>query len=166
MTGASTGTHKDGANTTQICTYATVVKQTAAKIQAQGLKPSQLPSRQTLVPQKGGSWKAVEGTQGGVTQEFQPTHVDQEGRLHHGSKVLGAFKSVECRIHKGPRSLLSGIDDCSFAHSWKGDTRQFVCFMCTRERKCCRQKKEHKKFIWDLGPYLNENGTLWKNPYA
>ena len=166
MTGASTGTHKDGANSTQICTYATVVKQTAAKTQAQGLKPSQLPSRQTLVPQKGGSWKAVEGTRGGVTQEFQPTHVDQEGRLHHGFKVLGAFKSVECRIHKGPRSLLSDIDDCSFAHSWKGDTRQFVCIVCTRERKYCRQKEEHKKFIWDLGPYLNENGTLWKNPYV
>ena len=166
MTGASTGTYKDGANTTQRCTYATVVKQTAANTQTQGLKPSQLPSSQPLVPQKGGSWKAIEGTQGGVTQEFQPTHVDREGRLHHGFKVRGALKSVECRIHKGPRSLLSDIDNCSFAHSWKGDTRQFVCIICTRERKSCKQKEEHKKFIWDLGPYLNENGTLWKNPYA
>ena len=107
--------------------------------------------------------KTVTGKQGQKKRKFRPKGIDHKGRLHHGAWVLGAFKSKECNTHTNPSSQLHDIDRCTFAHSWKGDTRQFICTECTQdERKVCRQKKEHKQFIWDLGPYLYEDGRIWK----
>lgn len=163
MTGAPTGASQDDTNTSQRRTFDVAVNQTTAHSQTQVPKLSQKPRGKPLAFQNDGSRRAVKGTQGRLTREFQPTYVDRKGKLHHGSKVQGAFKSVECKIHKSHHSLLHDIDNCSFAHSWKGDTRQFVCTECTKQRKQrCTQKLEHEKFIWNLGAYRDENGTIWK----
>ena len=105
----------------------------------------------------------VPGIQGQKKRKFQPKGIDDKGRLHHGALVLGAFKSKECNTHTNPNSQLHDIDRCTFAHSWRGDTRQFICTRCTQdEKKVCRQRKEHKQYIWDLGHYLNEDGKIWE----
>ena len=105
-------------------------------------------------------WKR--GYQGKEWRNFQPTHVDGKGRLHHGSLVRGAHKSVECCKHKSNDSS-SSINYCTFAHSWKGDTCQSVCTKCTKENKPeCKPKKEHEEFIWNLGPYITKEGKVWK----
>lgn len=107
--------------------------------------------------------KTVTGKQGQKKRKFQPTGIDDKGKLHHGVLVLGEYKSKECKIHTNPSSQLHDIDRCTFAHSWRGDTCQFVCTKCTQdEKKVCRQRKEHKRFIWNLGPYLNEDGRIWE----
>ena len=64
------------------------------------------------------------GYLGEECRNFRRTHVDDKGRLHHGSLVRGAYKSVECRIHTNNDSS-SSINRCTFAHSWRGDTCQF-----------------------------------------
>ena len=105
-------------------------------------------------------WKR--GHQGEEWRNFRRTHVDGKGRLHHGSLVRGAYKSVECRTHTNTDSS-SSTKGCTFAHSWKGDTIQFVCTKCTDDNKPeCKQKKEHEKFIWNLGPYITKAGIVWK----
>lgn len=102
------------------------------------------------------------GHQGDEWRNFQVTYVDNEGRLHHGSRVRGASKSVECRIHTNT-DYCQGINRCTFAHSWRGDTIQFVCTKCTEDDKLeCKQKKKHEEFIWNLGPYITKAGRIWK----
>ncbi|XP_078367189.1 sterile alpha motif domain-containing protein 9-like isoform X1 [Oculina patagonica] len=112
--------------------------------------------------QKRINWKSIRATRGKQSRVFQPMYVDPKGKLHHGSRVLGAFKSQECRIHTSTE-FLRGIDRCTFAHSWRGDTIQSVCTKCTEENKpVCREKKEHQQFIWALGPYYTEYEEIWK----
>lgn len=105
----------------------------------------------------------VMGIQGQKKCKFQPKGIDDKGRLHHGVLVLGAFKSKECYTHTNPSSQLHDIDRCTFAHSWRGDTCQFICTKCTQDKKkVCQQREDHKQYIWDLGPYLNEDGKIWE----
>lgn len=144
--------------------YATAVKYGVDKggkesARCQNNPPVAAPS----VSQTVSKLSTVVGIQGQKKHKFQPKGIDDKGRLHHGVLVLGAFKSKECDTHTNPNSQLHDIDRCTFAHSWQGDTRQFICTRCTQdEKKVCRQRKEHKQYIWDLGPYLNEDGKIWK----
>lgn len=86
------------------------------------------------------------------------------GKLHHGAWVLGAEKSKECMIHTSQACDVNTIARCTFAHSWQGDTLQYVCKKCTRENKgICKEKRNHGLHIWNLGPYLNEEGVIWKD---
>lgn len=88
-----------------------------------------------------------------------------DGKLHYGAFVLGAKKSQECFIHCewDSSSDVRAYDRCNFAHGWRGDTLQFVCTKCTEENmRCCRQKNDHEPFIWNLGPYRNSRGEVWK----
>ena len=109
--------------------------------------------------------KPIEGRQGKQKRFFQPMYVDKTGKVHHGAWVLGAEKSRECLIHTmnlGNDTVT--MEHCSFAHSWRGDTLQFVCTKCTAEKKKkCREKNLHKADIWNLGPYRNEDGAIWKD---
>ena len=115
---------------------------------------------------KGRKWKAVEGTRGKQKQLFQPKYVDKRGRLHHGALVRGAKKSTECMTHTNETCEISTTTRCGFAHSWRGDTLQHVCKKCTLEqggRAMCRERSKHESFIWNLGPYCSEDGTIWKD---
>ena len=144
--------------------YATAVKYGVDKggkesARCQNNPPVAAPSVSQTVSKLG----TVVGIQGQKKRKFQPKGIDDKGRLHHGVLVLGAFKSKECDTHTNPNSQLHDIDRCTFAHSWRGDTRQFICTRCTQdEKKVCRQRKEHKQYIWDLGHYLNEDGKIWE----
>lgn len=118
---------------------------------------------ETSAARKRITWKSIKITRAGEqSRDFQPMSVDRNGKLHHGSMVLGAFKSQECRIHTST-NVLQGIDQCTFAHSWRGDTIQSVCTKCTEENKrVCKEKKGHHQFIWNLGPYYTEYENFWK----
>lgn len=118
---------------------------------------SQQPVASEVRQEVEGKW----GHQGDEWRNFQVTRVDNEGRLHHGSRVRGASKSVECCIHTNT-DYCQGINCCTFAHSWRGDTIQFVCTKCTEDDKLeCKQKKKHEEFIWNLGPYITKAGRIW-----
>lgn len=110
--------------------------------------------------------KSVIGTQPGTERKrtFHPQRVEKSGKLHHGAFVLGERKSKPCPNHDSKRTLTEDeVSLCIFAHEWLGDTLQFVCTKCTDEKRyLCKYKKEHKDFIWNLGPYLNSAGTKWK----
>ena len=107
-------------------------------------------------------WKSVMGTKGNEKREFSPKSVDSDGKLHHGAFVLGNLKSQECTRHKSTEET-HVLRRCNFAHGWIGDTLQFVCTMCTSENwKFCKEKVSHKEYIWNLGPYLNSSGEIWK----
>lgn len=110
--------------------------------------------------------KSVIGTQPGTERKrtFRPQRVEISGKLHHGAFVLGERKSKPCPNHDSKRTLTEDeVSRCIFAHEWLGDTLQFVCTKCTDEKRhLCKYKKEHKDFIWNLGPYLNSAGTKWK----
>ena len=166
MTDIPTDASQDNADDTQMLHTTipgTPINEIDATRQKQVPKASQPPKSMPFVSQTERKWKTAKGTQGKKKRMFQPKNIDFKGRLHHGSKVLGSFKSMECRIHTDPHSRLHDIDDCPFAHSWQGDTCQFVCTKCTQEGKnVCREKDEHKQFIWKLGPYLTEDGKIWK----
>jgi len=115
------------------------------------------------VTSKGDKWKAVIGTCGSKTRCFDAKRVGTDGKLHHGAFVRGAKKSKECVFHDAT-SKTEFVDRCDFAHGWKGDTLQFVCTKCTDENKaCCNEKKQHERFIWNLGPYYNSRGEVWKD---
>ena len=115
-----------------------------------------------LAPKKSDKWKAVHGTRGAFKKLFDPIHVDSRGRLHHGACVFGLPKTKECMKHKGPQS--GATTCCTFAHSWKSDTLQFVCTKCTNKGMAiCQEKIGHEKFVWDLGPYLTADGTIWRD---
>ena len=112
------------------------------------------------------NWKSVLGScdSGSKTKLFIPRRVGQDGKLHHGAFVLGARKSKECFLHSSGSKLTEFVDRCDFAHGWKGDTLQFVCTKCTDEDKTfCKEKRKHEKFIWNLGPYYNSRGDIWKD---
>ena len=115
------------------------------------------------VTSKGDKWTAVKGTCGSKTRCFDAKRVGTDGKLHHGAFVRGAKKSKECIFHDAT-SKTEFVDRCDFAHGWKGDTLQFVCTKCTDENKaCCNEKKQHERFIWNLGPYYNSRGEVWKD---
>ena len=107
--------------------------------------------------------KRVVGTRGNEERYFEPKYVGQEGKLRHGAFVLGTRKAKECCFHKrGCESTLT--DKCNYAHGWRGDTLQFVCTKCTAEEKfLCKEKVNHEPYIWNLGPYLDSRGELWKD---
>jgi len=116
---------------------------------------------------KGRTWKSVQGTRerGKQKQVFKPRYVDKTGKLHHGSWVLGVEKSRECKIHTKRTCDIRSTSRCPFAHSWRGDTLQYVCTMCTRNTKpVCKERNNHEMYIWNLGPYYKEDGTIWKDP--
>lgn len=116
-----------------------------------------------LLPTKDRNWKSILGTLGKQKQIFQPRYVDKTGKLHHGSWVLGAEKSRECKKHTRASDIRS-TSRCPFAHSWRGDTLQYVCTSCTRKNKpVCKERSDHGMFIWNLGPYYKEDGTIWKD---
>jgi len=116
----------------------------------------------TLLPAKD-RWKKVLGTKGIQKQLFQPRNLDETGKLHHGSCVLGAEKSRECTKHTNEDCDIGVTSRCRFAHSWRGDTLQYVCIKCTRNNKdVCKEKIDHEMYIWNLGPYYKEDGTIWK----
>ena len=109
--------------------------------------------------------KSVVGVCGSKKKVFAPTRLDTEGKLHHGAFVLGVKKSQECLIHTNSRTGDSRVTDrCNFAHGWRGDTLQFVCTKCTEESLTfCKEKINHEQFIWNLGPYYNQRGEVWKD---
>ena len=107
-------------------------------------------------------WKSVMGTKDNEKREFFPKSVGSDGKLHHGAFVLGNLKSQECTRHNSTEET-HVIRRCNFAHGSIGDTLQFVCTMCTSENwKFCKEKVSHKEYIWNLGPYLNSSGEIWK----
>lgn len=151
------------AATTNPPSYASALKHEGASHEKEIANARSQPPMAPVV-RKENEWKGipVRGSKGEEWRDFQLTHVDDKGKLHHGSLVRGANKSVECRIHKNTDSS-RGIDRCTFAHSWRGDTTQFVCTKCTEDNKPeCKQKREHEEFIWNLGPYITKEGKIWK----
>ena len=115
-----------------------------------------------LAPKQSGNWKTVYGTRGTEKKLFDPTHVDSRGRLRHGACVFGLPKTKECMKHTRPES--GAPKGCTFAHSWKGDTLQFVCTKCSDKKlKLCKDRIAHEEFIWKLGPYYTALGTIWRD---
>lgn len=107
-------------------------------------------------------WKSVMGTKGSERREFFPKNVGSDGKLHHGAFFLGNLKSKECTRHNSIEET-HVIERCNFAYGWIGETLQFVRTMCTSENwKFCKENVSHKEHIWDLGPYLNSSGEIWK----
>lgn len=108
---------------------------------------------------------AVTGIRGTEKKCFIPIHVDPtDGKVRHGAYVRGVRKAKECPNHKGGITR-EVTDRCIFAHGWRGDTIQSVCTKCTEENLAfCQEKKAHEQFIWDLGPYYNASGKIWKSP--
>lgn len=121
---------------------------------------------QDAPPRSKRTLKSVIGTQPGTERKktFHPQRVEKSGKLHHGAFVLGERKSKPCPNHDFKRTLTEDeVSRYIFAHEWLGDTLQFVCTKCTDDKRhLCKYKKEHKDFIWNLGPYLNSAGTKWK----
>ena len=118
---------------------------------------------------KGRSWEVLEGTCDLAKKKttFTAKYVDKAGRLHHGAWVLGARKSRDCETHKNEVCDVSTTTCCSFAHFWRGDTLQHVCLICTREnKKKCHKRREHELDIYNLGPYYNKDGGIWRETKA
>ena len=112
---------------------------------------------------KGEKSKLVVGTRGNEKKWFEPKQVTPEGKLHHGAFVLGTRKGKECNFHK-PGCDANATDKCRYAHGWRGDTLQFVCTKCTEEKKfLCKEKVNHEPYIWNLGPYLDSRGEIWRD---
>lgn len=104
---------------------------------------------------------SVVGTLSGRRKRFDLKRVSFDGRLHHGAFVRGVKKSQECCKHIS-RADARLIHSCNFAHSWCGDTLQFVCTKCTEANLYyCKEKVKHEQFIWNLGPYKNKCGEVW-----
>ena len=115
-----------------------------------------------LLPASDRNWKRIPGTNGNRKQLFQPRYLDEKGKLHHGACVHGVEKSRECTKHTS-QDCDSVTTRCPFAHSWRWDTLQYVCTKCTRNnKKVCKEKVSHEMYIWNLGPYYKEDGTIWK----
>lgn len=146
----------------------------SSALQLKSTPPEEQTSKPPLTSQQSGpwnlmcikhrKWKSVEGTRGLDKRTFQATCVDKKtGKLHHGAGVLSAEKSKECDTHTSEGWDINITSRCPFAHSWMGDTLQYVCYKCTRDGKqICREKRNHEQFIWNLGPYYTEEGTVWK----
>lgn len=93
--------------------------------------------------------------------QFKPMFVDDKGRMRHGVSVRGADKSEECSRHTVGKAPAY----CTFAHSRIGDTLQFICIKCSCEKSrytYCQDKKDHREYIFNLGPYKNIHGEPWK----
>ena len=117
-----------------------------------------------MSPKQRNNLKSVNGSRGTENKVFNPMYVDSAGKVHHGAYVLGLPKSKECTVHTSPKSGLAASKQCNYAHSWKSDTRQFVCTKCTDKNfTFCKKKIDHEEFIWDLGQYYNASGTIWKD---
>lgn len=115
------------------------------------------------ISKKREKWKVVEGTCGDKKKTFDPKRVAQDGKLHHGAFVLGVRKSQEC-IYHNKESEIQVTDRCTFAHGWRGDTLQHVCTKCTNKNLTyCKEKTKHEPFIYNLGPYYNCSGEIWKD---
>lgn len=117
-----------------------------------------------MAPKAQPNWRTVTGTRGSEKKAFLPKRLGTDGKLHHGAFVLGLRKSQECPYHN-PECKLPKTDTnvCNFAHGWRGDTKQIVCTKCTdKNLHFCKEKVAHEEFFWDLGPYLNATGTVWK----
>ena len=107
--------------------------------------------------------KSVDGVKGDERKSFEPVSVDHSGKVHHGAFVLGLRKAKDCERHL-PGTPPAVTDQCSFAHSWRGDTLQHVCLECTkRGYTYCKEKLNHKASIWNLGPYYDEKGDIWRS---
>lgn len=94
---------------------------------------------------KSRKWKSIQGTRGSNKKVFQPKYVDKTGKLHHGAWVLGAEKSKECKVHTSKSSAdIRATTRCPFAHSWRGDTLQYVCMygMHTKEQASLQRTKK------------------------
>ena len=130
-----------------------------------GWKPCKWRIEAEASTKKRENWKTVEGTQGHKRRNFDPGYVSQDGKLHHGAFVLGTRKSQECQLHTNTtKAGIDVTDRCNFAHGWRGDTLQHVCTKCTDENlTCCKEKTRHEQFIWNLGPYYNSSGNIWKD---
>ena len=77
-----------------------------------------------------------------ISAPFKP-HVltkKKTGKLHHGAAVLSAEKSKECDTHTSEGWDINITSRCPFAHSWMGDTLQYVCYKCTRDGKQIAEK--------------------------
>ncbi|XP_078364796.1 uncharacterized protein LOC144649210 isoform X2 [Oculina patagonica] len=148
--------------------YATALQNGSARLEEQTTKATSMQQPAgagSLSLAKDRHWKSIQGTRGNQKKAFQPRYVDKTGKLHHGSWVLGAEKSKECKIHTSLGSDITSTSRCPFAHSWRGDTLQHVCIKCTRSNKpVCKERRNHETFIWNLGPYYKEDGTIWKDP--
>lgn len=112
-------------------------------------------------PKKG--WKPIDGKhiQTAKKVAFKPVYWDKEGRMRHGVAVRGSDKSEECWRHVEGKAPAG----CTFAHSRLGDTLQFICVKCSYERNrndWCSDKTKHKQYIFNLGPYRNLEGGVWK----
>ena len=160
--------HQSGASSKRV-SYASAVQLGSGRQEEQMAKT---PSRQPIglwnsFCAKGHKWQAIEGTRGTQKQRFQPKYIDRVGKLHHGAWVLGAEKSKECNTHPPSEACdITVTSRCRFAHSWRGDTLQFVCLKCTEKqgsRGICKERRNHEQYIWNLGPYRNEDGTIWKD---
>ena len=158
--------HQPAASSNRVQSYATALQLGSLQREEQMAKPVRKPlsGPWNSLSGKSRKLKAIEGSHGKQKQLFQPKYVDKLGKLHHGAWVLGAEKSKECMIHTSQEFDISTTTRCTFAHSWRGDTLQYVCKKCTRENKViCREKRSHEQFIWNLGPYYNESGMIWKS---
>ena len=136
---------------------------TSASLREETCQRNYPPGAERRVEWERVKWKSVTGTNGDKKSEFCPNRVDSDGKMHHGAFVLGVRKSQECKYHDS-KAAIHVTSRCNFAHGWRGDTLQFVCTKCTNENlRFCREKVSHKKYIWNLGPYLTSSGDIWKN---
>ncbi len=145
--------------------YSTALQLEGAK--SQDFKGAARPAVQTA-SKTGTNWKSltVTGTQGSEKKKFFPKRLDpNDGKVRHGAFVLGVRKAKECPNHNSKSGIKKEVTDrCIFAHGWRGDTLQSVCTKCTDDDLAyCKEKVKHKTFIWQLGPYYDANGKVWKS---
>ena len=138
-------------------------KQKLSQDQWQTVERRKSKATESRAKAEGLNGRRVVGHQGASKENFDLKREGRDGKLHHGAFVLGTRKSEECRLHKlGCDIKLT--DRCNFAHGWRGDTLQYVCTKCTEEDKTyCKEKLKHKSYHWNLGPYLNNRGEIWKD---
>ena len=108
-------------------------------------------------------WRPIDGKHiySGKKVQFKPICCDEKLRMRHGVRVRGADKSEECFRHTVGKAPAG----CTFAHSRIGDTLQFICAKCTCEKSrndWCQDKTKHRQFLFNLGPYRNIDGDVWK----
>ncbi|XP_068725433.1 sterile alpha motif domain-containing protein 9-like isoform X3 [Montipora capricornis] len=156
--------HIDQNKSSKQISYSSAVQLGGGKVECKKIANTSSSEMSYPISVKSCKWKPIEGRQRRQRRLFQPLYVDESGKLHHGAWVLGAEKSRECNVHTKLGKDTGTLERCSFAHSWRGDTLQFVCIKCTiKKKKHCKERYLHKADIWNLGPYLNEDGAVWKD---